>query len=299
MATEFFNPASRGPVVLKFFGVGIRRSPVNTLNLMVQYAIQFFIIVGVVMLWKRRRSVSLEFLSYATIALLLLVASVALPNFASGLNLTRVYQIALIFVAPACVLGGEEVFRALSRGISILTSRSLHVRLPSGEKYLTLAASVVIIFLLFNTGFMNEIGGAPPSAFALGFNRIRASDDPNLLAYLYSAYTPEQDYTSAIWFSGHIAQNQSVCGDLTSRFQTLLAYSRLPLEQGGAAVPLLNPNTTVACVYVYLRYANVMGGVGDGFQEDVPVWAMSEVGRYVNGSNMIYTNGGSEILARP
>jgi uncharacterized membrane protein len=304
MISELFNPTSRGSTVLKFFGVGIRTSIVNTIDLLVQYSIQLFIIVGVIGLWKQRKVVNLEFISYASIALFLLVSSIVIPNFAQRLNVTRIYQIALIFLSPACVLGGESLFKRLFQLLSVLTTGSWHARLSNSDRNLRFAASIIILFLLFNTGFVNEIAGAAPSTFSLGFNRIRESNDPQLLEYLYSTYIPEQDFMSTRWLYAYMVRSSSVCGDYTSGTQVLLAYSGIPLQQGGllkeggANITLLYPGSTASCGYIYLRYQNVIYGTGDASQYHVPyLWHMSGITDLVNDRNVIYSNGGSNVLS--
>ena len=56
--SQFFNSASREPMILKAFGVGVTPSPVNSIDLLVYYVIQFFIVVGLVRLWKQRKSLN-------------------------------------------------------------------------------------------------------------------------------------------------------------------------------------------------------------------------------------------------
>ena len=292
--SDFFQPAARGGVVLQFFGIGVRPALVNSINLMVQYSIQFFIIAGVLTLWKRRKSVNGEFLSYASIGLTLVVAGVVVPYFASSINMSRIYQFALIFLSPACVLGGEILFRTLSYATSTLRQRSWHVSLPSSNRSLTFVSCVIILFLLFNTGFINELSSASPTSFTLGMNRIRGSNDPGLVTYLYNVYLPEQDYTGARWFSNHMLQNQSVCGDYVSRFDILLAYARIPLEEQGAGVPLLYPGFTPNCFYIYLSYENVVRGIVTTTQFNYP---FSDFTNIDYGRNRVYSNGATVILA--
>jgi uncharacterized membrane protein len=299
MMSAFFNTNSRGPTALKFFGVGVRASIVNAIDLLVQYSIQLFIIAGVIGLWKQRKMVNLEFVFYAFIAMFLLVISIVIPNFAPRLNLTRIYQIALIFLSPVCVLGGESLFRMLFHFLSPLTTRSWLPGLSNSDRNLTFAASIIILFLLFNTGFVNEIGGAAPSVFSLGFNRIREGNDPQLLEYLYSTYIPEQDFRSARWVYAYM-RSSSVCGDYASSGQALRAYSGIPLAKEIANVTFFYPGSTASCEYIYLRYENVVYGIGDSREDDPrsqPIWRMSEI-TGLNDRNLIYSNGGSNVLTQ-
>jgi len=299
--SEFFNPGTRGQVVLEFFGIGVRPALVNSIDLLVHWSIQVFIVVGVVTLWKRRKSVNGDFLSYACISLFLLVSSVLLPYFESGINMSRIYQIALIFLSPACVLGGERIFGTLSQTLSALRPSSWHPNLSNRDRNLVSASCIIIVFLLFNTGVIHEISGAPPISISLGLNRMRGSNDPGLVTFLYGTYFPEQDHTSALWLSKYIPDNEkyipdTVCGDRASRLHVLLSYAGIPLEEGGAAVPLMHPGSEPSCTYVYLSYMNAIEGFGYGPKERES-WSMSEVSNFLNDRNRIYS-GGSDILSK-
>jgi len=292
--SDFFQPAARGEVVLKFFGVGIRPALVNSINLIVQYSIQLLIVTGVVGLWKRRKSANGEFVSYASIGLVLVIAGVLLPYAASSINMSRIYQFTLIFLSPACVLGGESIFRTFSHVLFTLREHSWHVGLPNSNKSLTFTSCVIILFLLFNTGLINEISGAPPISFTLGMNRIRASNDPGLVTFLYNVYLPEQDHEGARWFSYYMWRDQSVCGDYVTRFDILLAYSGIPLEKGGAAVPLLYPWSVPRCTYVYLSYENLVKGIVTTYST---TYHISEFSNLEYRRDRIYSNGATVILS--
>jgi len=294
---NFFSAGARQPTVLKAFGVGVTPSPVNSIDLVVHYVIQFFIVVGLVRLWKQRKSVNGEFLFFMYLSLLLVVVSVALPYFAAGLNFTRVYQIALIFLSPACVLGGESIFSKLFQAFSILNRNHYRASFISfSDRNLTLAASIIILFLVFNTGFIHEVTGTSPISLSLGFNRMRESNNQGLLSTLYEPFITEQDHASAEWLSSYMVSNSIVCGDYISRFHVLLSYAGIPLEQGVYGITIMYPGpygSIAGCDYVYLSYANLILGFGWGWDNLYP---MSEMNSTLQYTNIVYSNGGSNIL---
>lgn len=296
--TDFFKTSTRGTVVLMFFGIGVASAIVNRIDLMVQYSIQFFILVGVLTLWKRRKSVNGEFLAYASISLILVVSGIVVPYFSSTLRESRIYQFSLIFLAPACVLGGEIIFSGLSCMTSKLRQRSWHVSLPNSERSMTFVLCVIILFLLFNTGFINEISGGPPTTVALGLNRMRESNEQRLAILLYGLYLPEQDYAGARWISSYVLQNQTVCGDNPSMTEALLAYARIPLVWNGvdAYVPPLLPGSSPGCRYVYLSYLNMVKGI---VIDDYPyaIYPTSAFSSLDYERNRIYSDGAPVILA--
>ena len=111
--TQLFNASARPLAVQEAFGAGILPGLLHNLNRLVQYSVQFFILVGVLWLWRNRKSrvFGYTFVLFTLIALLALILSVVLPNFAVALNLSRVYHLALIFLAPACIAGGMIVLQ--------------------------------------------------------------------------------------------------------------------------------------------------------------------------------------------
>lgn len=76
-----------------------------------QYLTQICIILGIIQLIRRRRMYSPEYLAFITTSIVLLLACVVIPRFASVINTTRMYHIILIFLAPAIILGGQLIFR--------------------------------------------------------------------------------------------------------------------------------------------------------------------------------------------
>jgi uncharacterized membrane protein len=158
---------------------------------------------------------------------------------------------------------------------------------------------LIILFLLFNTGFINEISGAPPNSFALGMNRIRTSNDPRLISFLYGAIVMEQDHAGARWISKYMLQNQTVCADATSTFDFLLSYAGIPL--GETYAPTLRPSSTGwSCnyntYYVYLNYENTVKGI---VVDNYPfgIYPTSDFSNLFYERNKIYSNGATVILA--
>lgn len=292
---ELFNPQARGLQTLKAFGIGVAPGLVNSVDLLVHYAILGFIVIGVVTLWKKRKFVNGEFLSYTPSALSLLILSVGLPYFAVGISINRIFHMVLIFLSPACVLGGESLFKTTFQALSKLSVTSRHAILPRSKGSMTFVSSIIILFLLFNTGFINEISAVSPISLSLGLNRLKVTNDQEQARFLFSAfdYIPEQNSASARWLSEDTALERTVCGDATSRRGVLLPYLGIPINLENAGVPLY-PGSQASCTYVYLGYMNVVKGLGDAGNGDY--YDMSELSYLVDARNRIYSNGGSDIL---
>ena len=293
--SKFFVPESRGPLVVKALGIGVNPTLWNRMFLFTDYLIQAFIVVGSIKLWTERknRTITGEFLSYTWAGLCFLALGILVPSLAAGINSTRVYQMSLIFISPACVIGGEAIFTSLLRFLS--TCRKSISR-PRFDISLTLVSCIIVLFLLFNTGFIHEVTGDKPISLSLGYNQLRASNTPDLVLYFHSEYTQAQDVASARWLSKYANNNLMVCGDILSRFNVLNSYGNIPRAQQ-PSTPLLYPGTSgPGCEYFYLSSMNELKRLGVGPNWLNPYWSTSEVSDLLVNRNTVYSNGGSDIL---
>jgi len=78
-----------------------------------QFITQLLLVVGCFyLLWYRKRYTP-EYLSFAGVSVILLLACIVIPRFSNMINATRFYHIALLLLAPAVILGGKLIFRDL------------------------------------------------------------------------------------------------------------------------------------------------------------------------------------------
>lgn len=111
---------------------------------------EFLIFVGVLFLFLGKDGMKFkdEYKALSISALIILVAGVVLPLFSSQMNTTRLYHIALIILAPFCMLGIIKIVENLKTIFNIKFSR----------KNLFKAISIFfIIFLFFDTGLTYQI----------------------------------------------------------------------------------------------------------------------------------------------
>ncbi|WP_394348773.1 DUF2206 domain-containing protein [Haloferax volcanii] len=124
------------------------------------------------------------FIGVATLGFL--STSVVFPFF--DLELTRLVQIALIFIAPFIWYG----FRVFWDTIS----------LPKSSMRATIAA-FLLIFLLFNSGVVYDYTGERPNNAVLSQNSIHTQSDSEKVSY-YNFYTMQQeDARSATWYRAY------------------------------------------------------------------------------------------------
>lgn len=115
----------------------------------VQLISQFFIVFGffIVFFSKEKYEFSDDYNILSFAALIILFIGITIPFFGSAMNTSRLYQLMLIVLSPFCVIGGSKLFKLLSSSININFSSS---------KFFAL---FLIIFFIFNTGFVYEIVG--------------------------------------------------------------------------------------------------------------------------------------------
>jgi len=106
LTTDFLNPdAAQG---LKLVTAKSAPGIIHTINKFIIYLNQFFILIGAVVIFKKdiRAKLGHENLALVLISIGLCFAGLAVPFFASSINMSRLYQITTIYLAPICLIGG-------------------------------------------------------------------------------------------------------------------------------------------------------------------------------------------------
>ena len=158
--TDFLNPeAAQGWSIL----MSETASPLHRVFKYIHLLFQFFILVGVLELFLKRKEMNFEdeYTAFSLVNVVICFGGIALPYFASSFNTTRLYQITLIFLAPFCVIGSIMFFRILSKIVRVSWTDQ-HVK--SSLKVLSV---LLAIFLLFNTGLVYEVTKDHPTSIAL------------------------------------------------------------------------------------------------------------------------------------
>ena len=111
LTSDFFNPTSRSTTVLEALGiVSAQTQTLHLVNRALQYVVVLFIVVGFVFYVRKRENTFAARVIVAPMiaAMVLLLGSVALPYAASTLNLSRIYDIMLLFLAPCGYLSNQS-----------------------------------------------------------------------------------------------------------------------------------------------------------------------------------------------
>jgi uncharacterized membrane protein len=269
--SDFFNPASRGEVVLTGLGMVESRSFWNTISRIFAYLTEAFIVVGFVgSITKRARvRIEKECFIFGLTAMIFLVMLILLPGLANTLNMTRFYHVLLYFLAPFCGIGAEFI-------VKLLFKRK--------REFAVSALSVIVLvpYFLFQTGFMYEVTGSDSWSIPLSGYRMNA-----LRLYGLYGYTEAHSVYGAQWLSKNCDTRFSwIYSDYASAGSVLKIYGMFyrMAELSNTTEIMLNGT-------VYLSQLNVVNGiVMSGF-----VWNITEFSPVLADMSYIYTNGGCEI----
>jgi len=239
------------------------------INKYISALMKLFIVVGTIYLIRnfKQLKVEKEFVAGAIYFLAFVILSIILPIVTLGFNIERIFLQSLVMLCFCCILGSRFIFNKLK-----IKNKDIII------------VSLLILFFLFQSGFVYKISGNPSSP-AFG---------NDALAYRMW-HVHEHEIASAEWIS---RQNpETVCADHDALLR-LWSYGKLPYPYTAGAerkTCVLAANSTATEPYVYLRYDNV---VSNSF-------LTREAGKYVYIENFtgilsendkIYDDGGSQIF---
>jgi uncharacterized membrane protein len=291
MFTEVLTTKATAATTL---AVSVSRSVCGQILRVLYLTSQFFILVGFVkILIKRvvqRKETGFyeEYMALSVICFAILAASVITSS--TGMNISRLYHIVSIVLAPFCVIGGVTVFKMLAKVVRI--SWANH----SVKSSLKVLSVFFAIFLLFNTGWVYEVAKDHPGSISISQEEIKKYWDAKKKVSFYDCYIQEQDIFSAKWLLRTYDNKLEVYADRSSCYRVLRSYGMI------ANSVLLSNNTNINLKsYVYLRTLNVIDGLMLGEQtterEGIGKWMLIYNTTVVFPllENKIYSNGGSEI----
>lgn len=274
--TDLLNPQARSTLVLTALGASRAESFGHQFSRVLFYISEFLIIIGFIELMKnrKRRRINEGFLVLLFLNLTFLLLSIFIPNFAASLNITRLYQIALLALAPLCVVGGKAILAFIGKQ----KIKSYYATV--------LLATYLITFLMFQSGFVFAVTNDVNWSLPLSIHR---GDVENLA--LYDKIISEQEVLGAQWLHEKALNNSAVVyADAISVDHHLTAYGMVPYEN----MRILSnvTNTLDSGSYVYLRRFNVVDGIVKGANYQ---WATTEFSKVLRNSSKIYSNGESGI----
>lgn len=285
--TEFLNPTTREPEILSALGMGTQiKHYLSYINRPIHYATQFFIIVGLIRLITKYKELKFEreYIAMLLVSSALIFACIVIPTFSQRLNTERTYHIALLLVAPLCILGGETVFRYIFKPF-----KSISLKRSTCAKILLI---ILIPYFLFNTGFAWELAGEKTTK-PVGLERYKTGDDHDKAIY-YISVIQKEDIFGARWLGKNRIDNSIVYTGKSSRWYLLTPYAMIS-PRGGSMQYLGGQKDLEKDSFVFLGYFNVKENLILTTAGEMITNKTTEISHQFFEKNRIYSNGGSEI----
>lgn len=230
---------------------------------------QLFVIIGLIALIvapRLRRRLSLEFFSLCAGSAIMLFLITVLPNLSVEYGVLRVFEQALIVIAPVLVLGSITIFRFL------------------GDKWSLRAAAVICLGIYTSTtGLLPQILGGYPAQLSLN----------NSGAYYVAYYTHPQETAAVRWLSH---QQGVLPANVQAPFSPYRYLFTDPADVTAQefitdAFPLLvRPSA-----WVILGYATVHNGLAAASYDGNLILYKYPVALLHVSKNLVYNDGGAEI----
>jgi uncharacterized membrane protein len=270
---DFFNPASRGAVVLT--GLGLTESPslLNTISRGFAYLTEIFIVLGVVALFTKRSPFRFErdYIVFSVLTVALLVMLTLVPGLANALSMTRFYHILLMILAPFCVVGIWLISGYLTK----------HRRQTQRVVFAAIVIGTLVPYFLFQTNFVYEVAGTPSWSIPLSGYRM----DP---MQLYGSFGLIDTWSvqGAEWISKYVPYEYNLAAD-NSLYTALPAYGQV---YRGYMRELTNTTVLESGEFAFLSYISI---------NYEPLTSNGTYYRVLNETSIVYSNGNSEVYYKP
>ena len=217
-----------------------------------------------------------EYLAFSVVGAVMLISGFMIPSFEGSFNITRIFEIAFMILSPLCVIGGAKILGSIYG----LVNRQEIV----GDGPLKIFSIFLLIFLLFNTGFISVLVGQSIPMHLTGENT--ASD-----------YYPRFNYPEAYgaqWLTEYRVNN-NIYADVYGRFIFYRYTYNLNEIASNNGVSELSAYTSTDS-YIYARKLNANNSFLIGFtnrsDRNRVYMDLSEI---VNPKNRIFDDGDSKV----
>ena len=285
--TEFLNPEASQALTILTRGT---ESPLHSICKILYYISQFFILIGITelvlsVLKREEIKIDKEFAAFSIMSFGVFLVCVFVPHF-THMNIYRMYHILMFFLAPFCVIGGITVFRMLAKAAKMSWTNE------SVRSSLKVLSVFLVIFLLFNTGFVYEVAKDRPWSIALSQESIKEYGDAKAKNSFYEAYYMAGDIASVKWISKNRDNKLRIYAEYTRKLLVLNSYGMMP---GDECVVLTNTTKVRDGSYIYLGYPNVHYGLMYVRHPVPSYWNITDISPLLDGGSVIYNNGDAKI----
>jgi uncharacterized membrane protein len=274
LSSEFFNPEARGPTVMTALGLVEPPTYLHMISRLFFYLTVFLITIGFASIFMKflKKEFDLNYFTAVSVNMAILAMAIIVPNLAESLRMTRFYRITLVFLAPLCVLGAEEILHNIHK--------FKFVRL--GKKWLAPLLMFLILMphFLFQTGFVYEV--AKVECWSIPLSRYRMPPTEVSQYILYGS-----EVFGALWLSTYSYNCSPIYSDAVSRYRALVSYGLINYWRFRGL-----SNTTTALEnksFVYLRRLNTVNEIMVEYY--APYWNTTDIQSLIDLQNKIYSNG--------
>jgi len=265
ISSDFLDPeASQG---LKLITAQPLPGLLHEINRILNYLNQIFIVIGgLVILFKNQEmKLKKEFVVFSIINLGICIAGVFVPYFASQINMSRLYQITLFFLAPVCIIGGIAVVKLFIKVFKV-SQKDRYLQLP-----IKILSIYFAVFLAYQTGLIFQVTEGRSGSLSLD-----SSID-------YPSFN-DRDVSGALWLND-VRGNKYTYADSNRRL-LLVGYLWDRLS-----------STPAKASYIYLGTFN---SKNNSLTKSIRLRANTETSNenyspLIIGRNKVYTNGGALV----
>jgi uncharacterized membrane protein len=296
LTNDFLGPPES--TVATGLGVGIQNLPFS--HALYHYwiiATEVLIVAGLAFVTWRRKAlrVNTQFLLLSFASFILMLAAIAVPSVAGVINGNRLFALALLFLAPYCILGIEAIVCTTSSWIRA------NGELISKLKCAALIG-VLIPYFLFTYGFIWEVTEHPSNYAFLPSQEqservVEYSLNGSTWSYMVQAPISTQDVYAAKWLSTS-ASRLPVYADF-AYWPEVRGYANVSPDSNSSFTPAI-ANHSLNNAYVYLGAADVQSG---NIALTLPnsTYQIQPFSSYpaLTVGNLVYSNGLAEVRYYP
>ncbi|HML04780.1 MAG TPA: DUF2206 domain-containing protein [Methanobacterium sp.] len=238
----------------------------------------FFILTGLIIsiLYFNKNKFQKEYLAFSILAAGMLLAGIAVPSFEASFNMSRIYEISFLFLAPFCVIGALKIIEFI-----YIVIKKDKIGLNGSIKIFSV---FLVIFLFFNAGFFSVLSNQSVPMHLSGENS--ASD--------YHPRFDHQEVLGAQWLSENRV-NAKIFADVYAVFvfyRFIAIPNEISANNGVYGISNYDSNNS----YIYLRKLNQDNNLLVGFTSRTNRNRVYEdMSSIINPKNRIYENGASKI----
>ncbi|MCC7551738.1 MAG: DUF2206 domain-containing protein [Methanobacterium sp.] len=240
----------------------------------IQLIAQFFISLGIlkyILRWEKLKFNRIYGL-FSIMSFSMLLLALTVPFFASALNTTRLYHIALIVLSPFFVTGFIAFLDFFGKIIN------LRIKINIEKNYLKIVSGFLMVFLLFNTGFIYQVANDDSQTISLN----STFDSPTL---------NQRELICVEWF-GNYKDSKRIFAD---RYKSLVLYGIFNEDRPRTFSD--NKDKNPKGTYSFIGSANIetQQYVIMPRIQQVRLSESIDLSNIIAEQNEIYDNGGSQI----